>query len=69
MLDKLVPQIERAAAAGAVVVLKWDGKRAERPCTVVLTHESTGFTWRQDSDDMVTSLRLVLDEYNAAHKA
>jgi hypothetical protein len=50
-----------------LVLLKWDGERAGKRHTVVITRADTDFVWRQDSDDMAASLDCALTDYRAAH--
>lgn len=67
MTEELLSQIEEARAQGAVVLLKWDGERAELPCTVVILRKDTDYVWRRDCDDMITMLGLALSDYRARH--
>jgi len=65
MLDELVPKIEAIQSAGAVVLLKWDGERRQKRCTVVVTRQDTDYVFREDSDDIVASLVRALADYRA----
>ena len=67
MLDEMILQIEEARAQGAVVLLKWDGERTEKRCTVVITRQDTDYVWRQDCDDISGTLSRALLEYKAKH--
>jgi hypothetical protein len=67
MLDSFIGQLEECSAEGALVLLKWDGERAGKRHTVVITRADTDFVWRQDSDDMAASLDCALTDYRAAH--
>jgi hypothetical protein len=67
MIDELIPQIEQLQGHGAVVLLKWDGERANNRCTVVVTRADTDYTWRKDSADIASTLRDALAEYRSRH--
>jgi len=67
MMNELIPQIEEARAQGAIVLLKWDGERAELPCTVMVSRKDTGYDWRRDCDDMAATLVEALLDYRAGH--
>jgi hypothetical protein len=67
MIDSLIPQIEEIQAQGAVVLLKWDGERAQERCTVVVTRKSSSYVWRKDCNDIVATLTAALAEYKARH--
>ena len=67
MIDALITAIEEARAEGAVVVLKWDGERANSGCTVVITRRDTDYVWRKDAADMGATLAEAISEYKASH--
>ena len=67
MIDSLIPQIEEARSEGALVLLKWDGERTHRPCTVVVTRQDTDYVWRKDCADIAFTLAEALAEYRASH--
>lgn len=67
MIDELLPRIERAQAAGAVVLLKWDGEREHRRCTIVISRKDTDYVWRSDTGDLAQALAVALAEYEAGH--
>ena len=67
MDDTLLASIERARKAGAVVLLKWDGERSERVCTVLVTDPSIPFHFREDTDDIVYTLNEALRQFSEAH--
>lgn len=67
MIDALLPGIENVRAQGALVLLKWDGERTHRRCTVVITRQDTDFVWRRDTDDIGSVLLDALTEYEACH--
>ena len=67
MLDDLIPLIEQARQEGALVLLKWDGERSQRVCTVVITRKDTDYVWRADTDQIAQTLTQALAEYRAAH--
>ena len=60
MIDKFIPLIEEISAEGAVVVVKWDGERASKRCTVVITRPGSDYFWHHDTDDLATALELAL---------
>jgi len=68
MLDQLLPLVEGVQSRGALVLLKWDGERSSKRCTVVITQQSTDYVFRQDSDDIVASLQAALADYRAKHE-
>lgn len=63
MSDDLLAAIERARKAGAVVLLKWDGQRTERVCTVMVTDPLIPFHFREDTDDVIGSLNEALRQF------
>ncbi len=63
MLDKFIPLIEEITAEGAVVVVKWDGERAGKRCTVAITRPGSDYFWRQDTDDLAMALELAFSDY------
>lgn len=67
MIDSLIPQIEALRAEGAVVVLKWDGERSDKRCTVVVSRQETNYMWRRDTDEMEQALLDALSEYRVQH--
>jgi hypothetical protein len=67
VIDALIPQIEEARSEGAVVLLKWDGERAHNHCTVVVTRQESDYVWRQDSDDIASTLAEAMADYRANH--
>jgi hypothetical protein len=67
MIDSLIPQIEGLQTQGAVVVLKWDGERPRARCTVVVTRHDTDYVWRQDCDDIASTLAEALADYKVRH--
>ena len=67
MIDEFIPQIEQLQAAGAIVLLKWDGERQSNRITVVVTRQATGYVWRKDSDNLSLTLQEALHEYKAKH--
>jgi len=67
VIDALIPVVEEAQAEGAIVVLKWDGERADSRCTVVVTRRDTDYAWRKDGLDIGTMLAEAMSEYKAAH--
>ena len=67
MIDPLVPAIEALQAQGAIVLLKWDGERTSKRCTVVVTRQDTDYVWRKDCDEIAPTLAEALAEYKAAH--
>jgi len=68
MLDELLPLVESVQSHGALVLLKWDGERSSKRCTVVITQQSTDYVFRQDSDNIVASLQEALADYHAKHE-
>jgi hypothetical protein len=64
-VDALLQRIEAARALGALVLLKWDGERTNKVCTVVITHTGLDFVVRRDTDDLANSLSEVLDEFES----
>lgn len=68
MLDQFLPTIGEVQADGAVVVLKWDGRRADKRYTVIITKTEVDYVWRQDSDDLAQSLQLALTDYKATQR-
>lgn len=67
MIDQFLPSIAELQNDGAVVLLKWDGLRSVSRCTVMISKPEVDYFWRQDSDDMVLTLRAALADYNAKH--
>lgn len=67
MIDPLIPAVSQAQSEGAVVVLKWDGQRDADGCTVVISRSDTGYSYRQDGDDMVAVLAKALADYRSVH--
>jgi hypothetical protein len=66
MIYVLIPAIESARAEGAVVLLKWNGERADSRCTVVVTRKDADYVWRKDSVDIGATLAEAMSEYTAA---
>jgi len=66
MLDEFLSAIEEVQADGAVVLLKWDGERSAKKCTVVITKFEVDYVWRKDSDDMAKSLHEALADYKSS---
>ncbi|XLZ71459.1 hypothetical protein ABT364_05685 [Massilia sp. SR12] len=69
MIDQFLNEIEEVRADGAVVLLKWDGERKSKCCTVVITKFEADYVWRQDSDDLESSLRTALADYKASQRS
>lgn len=67
MIDPLIPAVSQAQSEGAVVLLKWDGERDTGGCTVVILRSDTGYSYRQDGNDMVALLDKALADYQSAH--
>ena len=67
MLDEYLAQIEQVSSEGAVVLLKWDGERTSKRCTVVVTRQDTDYVWRRDCEDIAATLNEALAEYRANH--
>lgn len=67
MIDPLIPQIEALQEQGAVVLLKWDGGRTSKRCTVVVTRQDTDFAWRKDCDNIAATLTEALAAYMENH--
>ncbi|HEY1171358.1 MAG TPA: hypothetical protein VGH19_08330 [Verrucomicrobiae bacterium] len=67
MIDLHIPSIEAISAEGAVVIIKWDGERTSKRCTVLITHHRTNYARRQDTDDLSTALQLALTDYRTHH--
>lgn len=68
-IDALVPKIEEARERGATVLLKWDGERLVRTCTVVLSYAPADWLWRQDTDSPASSLAEGLGEFESIFAA
>lgn len=68
MIDQFLDEIEEIRADGAVVLLKWDGERNSKRCTVVITKFEADYVWRQDSDNLEDSLRTALSDYKASQR-
>jgi hypothetical protein len=66
MLDQFLSIIEEVQADGAVVLLKWDGQRANNRYTVVITKSEVDYAWRQDCEDMAQALQAALTDYKTA---
>ena len=49
MIDEWLEQVEQLRRAGAVIVLRWDGKRSANPYTVVVLRADTDFVFRVDT--------------------
>ena len=67
MIDEWLEQIDDLRRAGAVFVLKWDGERAVKRYTVVVSRQDTDYGRRIDSDDMGAAIREALADYHSAH--
>jgi hypothetical protein len=65
MIDQFLHSIDQVQADGGVVLLKWDGVRAEKRCTVVISKAELNYVWHQDSDDMADLLARALEDYKA----
>lgn len=63
---KLLAEIDEARAAGAIVILKWDGERDRNVHTVLISQPDAEGTFRRDGDDLATAVRECLAEYRAA---
>jgi len=62
-IDALLPQIEAARDAGALVILKWDGQRVVDRCSVLVSHHQDDWAFRRDTDEPVAALREGLTEF------
>ena len=67
MLDELIHSIEAARSQGAVIFLKCDGERQSKRCTVLINRADTGYSFRQDTDDIWDSVRKAWADYDAMH--
>jgi len=67
-LDKLLPLIDEIRNDGAFVLLKWDGERSSRVCSVVITRQDTDFVWRKDSDQISVALEEAIADYWVHHE-
>ena len=63
MLDRWLDDLERIRARGAVVLIKFDGERTSRTCTFLITHATTGFSYRRDTDDLDSAIAEGLAAY------
>ncbi len=66
-LDSLTLEIEEVESDGAVVLVKWDGERESLRRTVVITRQNTDYIFRQDTEDIVGTLRDAIADYWGAH--
>jgi hypothetical protein len=64
MNEQLLAAIEDARQAGAVILVKWDGGRTERVCTVMVTDPLIPFHFREDTDDVVSTLTEALRQFS-----
>lgn len=64
-IDALLPRIEAARDRGAIVLVKWDGERTSRRCAIVISHSSSDFVWRLDTDQPEQALAAALAEFEA----
>ncbi|MGV3756226.1 MAG: hypothetical protein ACO1QS_12660 [Verrucomicrobiota bacterium] len=67
MIDKFIPTIEQISAEGAVVVVKWDGERHNKRCTVLITRLDHDYVWHTDTDDLAGALQSALSDYRVHH--
>lgn len=67
MIDDFVPHIEAIQSEGAIVILKWDGGRRNKRCTVVVTRPDTDYVFHEDSNNIVNSLESALSDYRTKH--
>jgi hypothetical protein len=67
-MDELPPLVEGLQAEGAVVLVKWDGERKAKRCTVVVSRQDTDYVFRHDSDNISASLRFAIEDYRAKHE-
>lgn len=68
VLDELLPSVDAVRQDGAIVLLKWDGQRQNRPYTVLITRHDTDFLWRKDTNDMASALAEGLKSYQDSHR-
>nr|WP_312230743.1 hypothetical protein [Pseudomonas sp.] len=66
-LDELIPEIEQIRSEGAIVLLKWDGERVSKHCTVVVTRQSTDWVWRKDTNNITDALLEAIADYRKHH--
>lgn len=63
-IESVWPILERMRSEGAVVVVKLDGERTQKPYTVLVSGEGLQGDWiRRDSDSLNTALSGVVIEY------
>jgi DNA transposition AAA+ family ATPase len=67
MVDAHLADIRRIQDDGGIVVIKWDGERAQYRHTVVISRHDTDYVWRMDCDDIDLALREAIHDYKAAH--
>jgi len=65
MIDNYLADIERIRNDGGVLIIKWDGERAELRQTVVLTRPGTAYLWRKDCDDVSLALQDAIKHYKS----
>lgn len=63
MIGAYVNEIQRMRDEGGIVLIKWDGERAQLCQTVMV---NTGYVWRKDCDDIESGLRAAIAAYNLA---
>lgn len=66
MINAILPAIERMHQQGAVVVIKWDGERASRKLTLLVSRSATGYTYRDDGDSLAQMWGGALNDYMAS---
>ena len=67
-LNEFLPDLERLENDGAVILLKWDGKRELKKKSVVILKPETDYQFRIDTDDLTDGIRKGLDDYDEAHR-
>ncbi|WDE01485.1 hypothetical protein [Thalassomonas actiniarum] len=65
-LQKYIDELDRIQMEGAFVFIKWDGEREKNRKTVLIEKPDSNFLFRRDTDDLVTTLKEGIAEYDAA---
>ncbi|KZN39308.1 hypothetical protein N480_00335 [Pseudoalteromonas luteoviolacea S2607] len=64
-LENLLSKLEQIQDDGAFVFIKWDGERSQKKKTVLIEKPGADFFFRRDTDDLFSTIRDGINEYNA----
>jgi len=63
-LNQFLPDLERLEADGAIVLLKWDGKRKKLKKTVMISKPAMEYLFRRDTDDLENTILEAIADYD-----